>query len=1073
MNIAEPFIRRPVMTTLVMLSVFLFGVMAYQQLPVSDLPNVDFPTISVSASLPGATPETMASSVATPLERQFSIISGIDNMISTSAQGSTQITLQFALSRNIDAAALDVQSAIARAARQLPPNMPNPPSFHKVNPADTPILYLALTTPTLPLSTLNEYGETLMAQRISMVTGVAQVQVFGAQKFAVRVQVDPRELASRGIGIDEVEVAIENANVNLPTGILHGAHRAFTVQATGQLMKAADYMPVVVTYRNGAPVRLSDIGRVIDSVENDRAAAWYYTTRMERRVGAENESLLVRIGRKIAPSYFPSQTEIVPATKQRSIILAVYRQPGTNTVEVANSVKALLPAFRDQMPASVNLNILRDSSVSIKDSSEDVQITLVVTLVLVVVVIFLFLRSFWATTIPSLALPMSIVGTFVVMYALDYSLDNLSLMALTLSVGFVVDDAIVMLENIYRHLEMGKDRLTAALDGSKEVGFTIVSMTLSLAAVFIPVLFMSGLVGRLFREFAVTIGAAVLVSGVISLTLTPMLSSRFLRDPTQVRHGVLYRASEKVFDGMLWIYDVTLRQALRHRVLTMSLALGVLAGTAVLFAIMPKGFIPAEDRDQISIQTEAVQGISYRSMFEHQQVLADIVQQDPNVARFMSSAGGGGPTSAAGNTGRMFLSLKPRSERELSVDQVIQELRPKLLAVPGIKVYPTNPPTIPIGGRMAKGLYQYTLYGPDTDELYRSATLLLEKIRGVSGIQDLTSDMQLQNPQLVIDIDRDQAAAHEVTAFQVERALSDAYGSTQITTILAPTNQFAVIMELLPEYQRDPKAVEWLYILSANRKLVPIKALARLTESTGPLTINHSGQLPSVTISFNLAPGYSLGPAVDAINAIAKETVPATISTSFQGTAQAFQAATRGMDMLLVLAILVIYVVLGVLYENFFHPITILSALPFAGFGALLTLYLFNVDLSLYAYVGIIMLVGLVKKNGIMMVDFAVELRRSGKSAADAIHGACLTRFRPIMMTTMCALMAGLPIALGWGAGAEARRPLGLAVVGGLLFSQTLTLYVTPVFYLYMESLQNLIRRPPRQSEGRASPAEA
>jgi HAE1 family hydrophobic/amphiphilic exporter-1 len=1073
MNIAEPFIRRPVMTTLVMLSIFLFGVMAYQQLPVSDLPNVDFPTIQVMAGLPGAAPETMAAAVATPLEREFSIISGIDNMISTSAQGSTQITLQFALSRNIDAAALDVQSAIARAARQLPPNMPSPPSFRKVNPADTPILYLALTTPTLPLSTLNEYGETLMAQRISMVSGVAQVQVFGAQKFAVRVQVDPRELASRGIGIDEVEVAIENANVNLPTGILHGAHRAVTVQATGQLMKAADYMPVVVTYRNGAPVRLGDIGRVIDSVENDKVAAWYYTNRMERRVGAEDESLFVRIGRRIAPSYFPSQTETVPATKQRSIILAIFRQPGTNTVEVANSVKALLPAFRAQMPASVTLNILRDSSTSIKDSSEDVQITLVVTLVLVVVVIFLFLRSFWATTIPSLALPMSIVGTFVVMYALNYSLDNLSLMALTLSVGFVVDDAIVMLENIYRHLEMGKDRLTAALDGSKEVGFTIVSMTLSLAAVFIPVLFMSGLVGRLFREFAVTIGAAVLVSGVISLTLTPMLSSRFLRDPTQVRHGVLYRASEKVFDGMLWIYDVTLRVALRHRLTTVAIALGVLGGTGYLFWIMPKGFIPAEDRDQIFLQIEAAQGISYRSLFEHQQVLADIVQQDPNVARFMSSAGGGGAISAGANAGRMFLSLKPRAERDLSVDQVIQELRPKLLAVPGVKVYPQNPPTIPIGGRMAKGLYQFTLFGPDTDELYRSATVLLEKVRSVPGIQDLTSDMQLQNPQLVVDIDRDQASSHEVTAFQVERALSDAYGSTQISTILATTNQFQVIMELLPEYQRDPKAVEWLYILSSSRKLVPIKSVARLRENTGPLTINHSGQLPSVTVSFNLAPGYSLGPAVDAINAIAKETVPATISTTFQGTAQAFQAATRGMDMLLVLAILVIYVVLGVLYENFFHPITILSALPFAGFGALLTLHLFNVDLSLYAYVGIIMLVGLVKKNGIMMVDFAVELKRSGKSAADAIHGACLTRFRPIMMTTMCALMAGLPIALGWGAGAEARRPLGLAVVGGLLFSQTLTLYVTPVFYLYMESLQNLIHRPPRQSEGRASPAEA
>ena len=1025
MNISEPYIRRPVMTTLMMAAILLFGMMAYRLLPVSDLPNVDFPVIVVTANLPGASPQTMAASVATPLEKQFSTISGVDSMTSTSSTGSTLITLQFNLSRDIDAAAQDVQSAISKAGGQLPPELPNPPSYQKVNPADQPILYLALTGSTLPMSTIDEYGETLMAQQISMVNGVAQVQVFGSQKYAVRIQVDPQRLSSRGIGIDEVAMAIQNSNVNLPTGTLYGPNRAFTVQATGDLNRAAAYAPMVVTYRNGAPVRLEELGKVFDSVENDKTAAWY---------GARGKD-------------------------QRAVVLAIQRQPGTNTVEVSSAVRRLLPTFRQQLPASVDLNVVYDRSEPIKASVHDVEFTLMLTLALVVLVIFLFLRNLSATTIPSLTLPMAIIGTFAVMYLLNYSLDNLSLMALTLCVGFVVDDAIVMLENIVRHMERGQKPFQAALEGSREIGFTIVSMTLSLAAVFIPVLFMGGLVGRLFREFAVTIGVAVLVSGVVSLTLTPMLSSRFLRPPSQVRHGRLYGASERVLNAMIRGYAWSLAGVLRHQRATMLISLAVLVATVALFGLIPKGFLPSEDRGQIFGATEAAQGISYVSMLQHQQALHTIIADDPNVESFISTAGARGG-SASANSGIVFIRLKPRAQRPLSADQVVQELRVKLVQVPGIRTYLQNPPPIQIGGRLTKSQYQFTLVGYNTDELYRYAPQLERKMHSLPGLQDVTSDLLISNPQVNVVINRDKAATLGVTPQQIESALYDAYGSRQVSTILAPNNQYQVIMELLPQYQRDPNALPMLYIRSSTGQLVPLEAVARLTQDVGPLAVNHSGQLPSVTISFNLTPGTPLGDAVQEVNRLARDILPSDIGTSFQGTAQAFQSSLQGLGLLLLLAILVIYIVLGILYESFIHPLTILSALPFAGFGALVTLLLFRTELSLYAFVGLIMLVGLVKKNGIMMIDFALDAqRKEHKSPRDAIYDACLVRFRPIMMTTMAALMAGLPIAIGYGAGSESRRPLGLAVVGGLLFSQTLTLYVTPVFFLYMDRLQQWVAR--------------
>ncbi len=1022
MNVAELFIRRPIMTTLVMLAVLLFGIIGYQQLPVSDLPNVDFPTILVTASVPGASPETMASAVATPLERQFSTIAGVDSMTSTNALGNTQITLQFNLSRNIDAAAQDVQAAIARAAKQLPPNMPTPPSYQKVNPADQPVLYLSLSSPTLPLSRVDEYAETLLAQRISMVSGVAQVQVFGSQKYAVRVQVDPKALATRQIGIDEVASAVQNANVNLPTGTLWGAHRAFTVQATGQLTEASAYRPVIVTYRNGSPVRLQDLGRVIDSVENDKIASWYNNT---------------------------------PA-----IVLAIQRQPGTNTVEVVDSIKKILQTLRADIPASVSISQLYDRSASIRDSINDVKFTLFLAICLVIMVIFLFLRNLSATIIPSLALPFSIVGTFAFMYLLGYSLDNLSLMALILSVGFVVDDAIVMLENIVRHMEHEKEEpLTAALNGSKEIGFTIISMTLSLVVVFIPVLFMGGIIGRLLHEFAVTIGVAVLVSGVVSLTLTPMLCSRFLRPPEAIRHGRLYATSERAFQGMFRFYDWSLQTVLDHRFATILFSGVILVATVYLFMIIPKGFLPSEDTGQLFGFTEAAEGISFESMARHQKEIMAIVTKDPNVASFFSGIGASG-ISVVSNTGRVFLRLKPRKERLLNADEIIQELRPKFATVPGIRVFMQNFPPIRIGGVLTKSQYQFTLQAPDTDELYRYAPILEDRLRQLPGLQDVTSDLQIKNPEINIEIDRDKASALGVSAQQVEDALSSAYSSRQISTIFAPNNEYQVIVELEPRYQMDPSAISLLYIRSQKGALVPLSTVATISQGVGPLTVNHLGQLPAVTVSFNLRPGVSLGKAVDAVQKVARTTLPATISTSFQGTAQAFQSSIRGLGILLIMAILVIYIVLGILYESFIHPLTILSGLPSAGFGALLTLLIFHVDLNIYAFVGVIMLVGLVKKNAIMMIDFALEAeRKEGKSPAEAIYQGCLIRFRPIMMTTMSALLGTLPIALGFGAGAESRRPLGLAVVGGLLFSQIITLYITPVVYIYLDKFQEMLNR--------------
>ncbi len=1005
------------MTTLVMAAMVIFGIISFFTLPVTDLPAIDYPSITVSASVPGANAETMASAVATPLEKQFSTIAGLDSINSTSALGTSTITLQFNLDRKIDGAAQDVQSAIIAARPFLPANMPTPPTFRKVNPGDIPILFIALSSKTLPLYTVDEYAENIIAQRISMVSGVAQVMVFGSQIYAPHVQVDPRKLASYGIGIDQVATAVQQANVNLPCGTLYGPDTAYNIMANGQLFNAQAFAPLIVTYKDGSPIRLQDIGRVVDSVQTDKVASWY--------------------------------------NGNRAVVLAVQRQPGTNTIQIVDSIKKMMPTFRAILPDAVNLEILFDRSISIRHSVEDVQRTLVITVGLVILVVMLSLGSASTTVIASWTLPIAILGTFAAMKLFGFTMNTISLMALTLSVGFVVDDAIVVLENIVRHLEKGEPPLMAAVNGSREISFTVISMTISLIAVFIPILLMGGLVGRLFFQFAVTISVAILISGFVSLTLTPMLCSRYLKSFEGDKKSWLHHQSERAFEQLTRAYDWSLKIALNNKPIVLVSFFLMMLATLVLFKVVPKGLMPSEDTGQISATTIAAEGTSFEAMMEKQKVFADIVQKDPNVQGVMSSVGVSGPSPAV-NQGRMNIFLKPRAERKIMVDGVIDSLRKKTTGIPGMNLFMQNAGGIRIGGQQTKALYQVSLSGSDTDVLYDTAKKMEQMLKKAPEMVDVNSDLQIKNLEIAVEIDRDKCSKLGISVQTVQSALNSAYAARQVSVIYTPFNQYWVILEVLPEYYNDPSMLKWFRLRTAAGDLIPLDTVAKVSRGAGPLLISHLGQFPSVTLSFNLAPGAALSAAVAKIDEIKRDLIPTGVNCSFQGTAQVFQDSMSNMGILLFIAVMVIYIVLGILYESFIHPLTILSGLPSAGLGALIILLIFKMPLDIYGFLGLIMLIGIVKKNAIMMIDYAVELERNTHiHAQEAIYKACLTRFRPIMMTTMAALLGSVPLALAIGEGSESRQPLGMCIVGGLLVSQVVTLYITPVFYIYLDRLQD------------------